>query len=196
MSIQISQKNLLEDKDGQLRKAWWNRQQNGEHEIMLEIDNSNKLDFLETVYSELYSELREIHSRQQQVVTWGLTLLTGGGFVTLVLSNTLAVEGSIIFSIALAFLTFALTKTLGFLSEDRMSIARQLDRMHQIMGVFKKDYYAKGLTLFDPIWSGWGFERDRDVNWRLSRTYQIVLWAILITDVLLLLNKAHVISFF
>ncbi len=77
-----------------------------------------------------------------------------------------------------------------------MSIARQLDRMHQIMGVFKKDYYAKGLTLFDPIWSGWGFERDRDVNWRLSRTYQIVLWAILITDVLLLLNKAHVISFF
>lgn len=163
---------------------------------MLEIDNSNKLDFLETVYGELYSELREIHSRQQQVVTWGLTLLTGGGFVTLVLSNTLAVEGSIIFSIALAFLTFALTKTLGFLSEDRMSIARQLDRMHQIMGVFKKDYYAKGLTLFDPIWSGWGFERDRDVNWRLSRTYQIVLWAILITDVLLLLNKAHVISFF
>ncbi len=178
------------------REAWWQIHRTGEYVSLLEADNSDKLDFLKAIYDGLYSELRDIHSRQQQVVAWGFTILTGGGFLTLLLSNSLKIEGATLFSIALALLTFTLTKTIDFLSEDRMSIARQLDRIHQIMGAFAKDTYVKGTTLLDPIWYGWGFDKNNDVNWRLSRIYRVVLWFIFFTDVLILMNKAGVIAIF
>jgi hypothetical protein len=180
--------------DNKTRDVWWRIHQTGEYLSMLETNNPDKLDFLKTIYNGLYSELRDTHSRQQQVVAWGFTILTGGGFLTLFLSSTLRIEGSVIFSFALALLTFTLTKTINFLSEDRMSIARQLDRIHQIMGAFTKDLYVEDTTLLDPIWYGWGFDKNHDVNWRLSRIYQIVLWCIFALDVLLLIDKAGVIS--
>lgn len=192
----MSKQTLPPQKDPKLRDAWWQLYQSGEYSVLFETTNSDKLDFLKTIYNELYGELRDVHSRQQQIVAWGLTILTGGGFLSLVLADTLSIIGSLLFSIGLGVLTFALTKTIWFLSEDRMSIARQLDRMHQIMGAFTKDFYIRDTTLFDPIWYGWGFEKEYDVNWKLSRTYRVVLWTIFVTDVLILLNKAAVISYF
>ena len=183
-------------RDNKAREVWWRLHQTGEYLSMLEINNSDKLDFLKTIYNGLYSELRDAHSRQQQVVAWGFTILTGGGFLTLALANTLRLGGSVILAFALALLTFALTKTISFLAEDRMSIARQLDRIHQIMGAFTKDVYVKDTSLLDPVWYGWGFDKNHDVNWRLSRLYQIVLWGIFVTDVMLLMGKAGVISIF
>lgn len=180
--------------DAQLREAWWDLYRTGEHETAFDIDDSHKLDFLQTVYNGLYGELADKHAKQQQIVAWGFTLLSGGGFISLTISNPLAVERVIALSISLAFLTFALARTMSFLSEDRMSIARQLDRIHQIMGTFQKDFYCKGTTLFDPVWYGWGFDRERDVNWRLSRIYQVVLWVLFATDVLILMNKAGLVS--
>ena len=177
-------------KDVQLRKAWWNLYRTGEYEMAFEIDDTHKLGFLHTVYEGLYRELADKHTRQQQIVAWGLTILSGGGFISLTISDNLALEGAVAFSISLAFLTFALVRTIGILSEDRMSIARQLDRIHQIMGAFKKDFYCRGATLFDPLWSGWGFDEQRDVNWQLSRVYQVVLWVLFVTDVVILMNKA------
>lgn len=151
---------------------------------------------MKIIYSNLYSELRDVHARQQQIVTWGITILTGVGFAILSLSSTLKIDGSIIFSIALALLTLALTKTMDFLSEDRMSIARQLDRIHQIIGAFTKDSYVKDTTLLDPIWYGWGFDGNRDSNQRLSQTYKTVIWAIFVADFLILIGKAGIVSFF
>lgn len=171
------------------RKAWWKIHQDGEFQLEFEIDQSMKPGFLSTIYSGLYSELRDIHSRQQQVVAWGFTLLAGGGFLTLIITNSISLLQSVIFSAILGMLTYILTRTLGFLSEDRMSIARQLDRIHQIMGVFTKDQYVQGTTLFDPVWYGWGFDKERDVNWRLSQTYKTVLWVVLIIDVILIFIK-------
>lgn len=187
---------LLFHQDSQMREAWWKIYKTGEYEIPLEINDANKLDFLKTIYGNLYGELRDVHARQQQIVGWGFTILTGGGFITLALSNSVSLVGVIIFSIALTFLTIALTRTLSFMSEDRMSIARQIDRMHQIMGAFKKDFYCKETTLLDPIWYGWGFDKGRDANWDLMRFYQLVLWVILVSDVLVLVNKAGLIALF
>jgi hypothetical protein len=182
--------------DTQLREAWWDLHQTGEYERPFDIDDGHKQDFLQTVYDALYGELADKHARQQQIVTWGFTILSGGGFISLAILNTLAIGEAIALSIALASLTFALARTLGLLAEDRMSIARQLDRVHQIMGVFEKDFYCKGTTLFDPLWCGWGFDKKRDSNWRLARVYQLVLWVLLATDVLILLNRAGSISIF
>lgn len=187
---------LLVHEDARLRETWWKLYESGEYETAFTIDESDKLDILKTLYSSLYSELKDKHSRQQQVVGWGFTILTGGGFFALVLSNALTLVGVIIFSVALAFLTFSVTKTIRFLSEDRMSIARQLDRIHQIMGVFKTDFYCKGTTLFDPVWYGWGFDEERDSNKDLSKIYQLVLWVIFASDVLILVNKAGLIAIF
>jgi len=172
------------------RKAWWKIHQDGEFQLEFEIDQSMKPGFLSTIYSGLYSELRDIHSRQQQVVAWGFTLLAGGGFFTLIITNSISLLQSVIFSAILGMLTYILTRTLGFLSEDRMSIARQLDRIHQIMGAFTKDQYVQGTTLFDPVWYGWGFDKKRDVNWRLSQVYRTILWIVFVTDVVLIFIKS------
>nr|NJM04758.1 hypothetical protein [Desulfobacula sp.] len=126
--------------ENKTREVWWRIHQTGEYLSMLETNNPDKLDFLKTIYNGLYSELRDVHSRQQQVVAWGFTILTSGGFLTLFLSSTLRIEGGIVFSFVLALLTLTLSQTISFLSEDRMSIARQLDRIHQIMGAFTKVY--------------------------------------------------------
>lgn len=186
----------LPHQDDSLRKTWWRLHETAEHIANIEVNNSEKLEFLKMIYTNLYSELREVHTRQQQVVTWGVTILTGVGFAILALSNALKIGGSIIFSIALALLTLILTKTIDFISEDRMSIARQLDRIHQIIGAFTKDFYAKDTTLFDPIWYGWGFDRNRDSNQRLNQIYKMVIWAIFVADFLILIGKAGVVSFF
>jgi hypothetical protein len=189
-------KNLLINQDSQLQQSWWNFYKTNQYETSFTIDESDKLDILKTLHSSLYGELRDKHSRQQQVVAWGFTILTGGGFITLVISDALSMLGVIIFSISLAFLTFALTRTIGLLSKDRMSIARQLDRIHQVMRVFEEGSYYKGGTLFDPVWYGWGFDEARDANWELSKYYQMVLWIIYVSDVLILLNKAGLVFLF
>jgi len=181
--------------DDRARKTWWNLRET-EVEITFGIEDSEKFDLLKTVYSSLYSELRDKHARQQQAVAWGFTLLTGGGFVTLAFSNTLSLVGAIVFSVSLAFVTFALTRTISILSADRMSIARQLDRIHQIMGVFRKDFYCRGTTLFDPVWRGWGFDPERDVNARLGKVYQVVLWTVFASDLIVLMDKAGLIELF
>jgi hypothetical protein len=191
----VSKKPLVYQ-DAQLRKAWWNLHRTGEYQTAFEVGDPEKLDFLRAVYGELYGELREKHARQQQIVAWGFTILSGGGFISLAISDTSAMEAVIAFSVSLASLTFALTRTIRFLSEDRMSIARQLDRIHQILGAFREDFYCKGTTLFDPIWYGWGFDKRRDVNWQLSKVYQVVLWLLFATDVLILMSKAGLISIF
>ena len=174
----------------EMKEAWWKIHEDGKFQLEFEIDQSMKPGFLSTIYSGLYSELRDIHSRQQQVVAWGFTLLAGGGFFTLIITNSISLVQSVIFSIILGILTYILTETLSFLSKDRMSIARQLDRIHQIMGVFTKDQYVKGTTLFDPVMYGWGFDKERDVNWRLSQIYKIVLWVVFLIDVILIFIKA------
>lgn len=191
----MSQK-VLPHQDNGLREAWWGIHRTGECTGVLTVDNADKIGFLKTIYDGLYAELRDIHTRQQQAVAWGMTILTGGGFITLVLSGKPSPLGTVVFSMGLAALTFVITKTLNFLSEDRMSIARQVDRVHLLMGVFMKGYYVVDNTLFDPSWYGWGFEKSRDVNWRLSRLYQIVLWGIFAIDVIVLLNKAELIGIF
>ena len=71
-------------------------------------------------------------------------------------------------SILLALFTMVLHQTLFHLSEERMSIARQLDRIHQIMGAFEDGYYYKESTLFDPAWKGFGFDPNRDANYKLT----------------------------
>lgn len=187
-------KKLLVHEDDKLRESWCKLYETGEYETVLVIDESDKLDILKAVYGGLYSELRDKHSRQQQIVAWGFTVLTGAGFITLTISNTLSLTGAIIFSIILALLTFVLSRTIRFLSRDRMSIARQLDRIHQIMGIFEKGFYCKDTTLLDPVWYGWGFDKTRDANWKLSGFYQLVLWVIYGLDVLLLINKTGLIA--
>ena len=172
------------------RSMWWQIHETNDLQNELNIDNSIKINFLTTIYNGLYGELRDTHTRQQQVITWGSTVLAGGGLLTLIISNAVSIPQKIIFAIALGLLTFILTRTITFLSEDRMSIARQLDRIHQIMGAFTKDYYVNGTTLLDPIWYGWGFDKDKDINWRLIRIYTYVLWAIFLVDVILLFTKA------
>ena len=72
------------------RKAWWKIHDDGEFQLEFDVNQSMKPGFLTTIYSGLYSELRDIHSRQQQVVAWGFTILTGGGFLTLIITNSIS----------------------------------------------------------------------------------------------------------
>lgn len=167
----------------ELRTKWWQTHQSGNVHTVMSLDDNTKLEFLKMIYQGLYSELQSIHSSQQQIVGWGFAILSGGGFLISTGIGELSWFSAVLLIGVLGGLTYIATSTLRFLSEDRMSITRQLDRIHQISQAFKADVYAKGTSLFDPIWYGWGFEPKRDVNWKLSKSYQIVLWLIFTIDV-------------
>jgi len=73
-----------------------------------------------------------------------------------------------------------------FLSEERMSIARQLDRIHQLIGAFEDGFFYSEGPLFDPVWRGWGLHPKRDTNTRLGRFFTVFLWAAFVGDVFIL----------
>jgi hypothetical protein len=179
----------VDDKFSELRNRWWELHQANNIQSAIELDPSTKLEFLKMIYQGLYAELQSIHSSQQQIVGWGFAILSGGGFLISIGSDQLSWIVVILLIAILGGLTYVATSTIRFLSEDRMSIARQLDRIHQVAQTFKTDVYVRETTLFDPIWHGWGFEPKNDVNWKLARSYQVVLWLIFAIDVALLVNS-------
>jgi hypothetical protein len=154
---------------------------------------NDKQTLLTTIYSTLYGELRDKDGRQQQAVTWGLTILTGSSLTGMLAGPTLSPSVAAMFCVLLALFTLVLHQTLFHLSTERMSIARQLDRIHQIMGAFEDGYYYKESTLFDPAWKGFGFDRDRDENYTLTWFFVKVLWIAFIVAVLVLFRLARII---
>ena len=145
--------------------------------------------YLSTIYNQLYSELREKEKNQQQLVTWALSILTGTGFFSLILKTKSDTISTIVFALMLIVVTWILCKGIQALVADRMSIGRQLDRIHRIMGGFTKGYYYSHSTLFEPSWYGWGFEPDRDSNFQLGIKYKFLLWILCIFNILLLFTK-------
>ena len=155
----------------------------------------DKQTLLTTIYSALYGELRDKDGRQQQAVTWGLTILTGSGLAGMFTgSPKLSKSVAVMLCVLLALFTLVLHRTLFFLSEERMSIARQLDRIHQIMGAFEDGYYYKESTLFDPVWKGFGFDPVRDANYTLTQFFVTVLWIAFVVAVLVLFYQAGIIQ--
>lgn len=100
--------------------------------------DSLKSEFITVIYSQLYSEVREKEKSQQQLVTWSITMLTGSSFVSLI--SKLHENNLAIFILILVLLlgTWILTSGIISLAKDRMSIGRQLDRIHKVMETFKK----------------------------------------------------------
>jgi hypothetical protein len=70
-----------------------------------------------------------------------------------------------------------------------MSIARQLDRIHQIFGAFKYGMYCEKTSLLTPMYYGWGFEPESDTNHRHARAYAVMLWMLCVIDWLIVALK-------
>lgn len=158
-------------------KSWWDLRMTTVSPALAH-DDIEKRTNLNLIYAALYAELRDKDSRQQQAVTWGITALAGGGMLTATLKDLQELSGlaAALLAVLLGSLTFVLHKIILSLARDRMSIARQLDRMHELMQVFEPKIYYKESSLFDPVWRGWGFDLKRDVNYRLSKLLLAVLW--------------------
>jgi hypothetical protein len=153
--------------------------------------DADKRGSLSAIYSGLYTELIDKDARQQQAVTWGVTILAGSGLIGVVTgSSSIQPISAVFIGILLALVTGILTRLIRFLSEERMSIARQLDRVHQIMGAFEDGYFYREGALFDPVWRGWGFDPERDANTRIARFFVLFLWAAFAADVFVLLTLA------
>ena len=163
------------------RKIWWDAK---DASSLQRCFRDDKQTLLTTIYSTLYGELRDKDGRQQQAVTWGLTILTGSSLIGMLTGPRLSPSVAALLCVLLALLTVVLHQTLFHLSAERMSIARQLDRIHQIMGAFEDGYYYKESTLFDPVWKGFGFDPDRDANYKLTWFFVKVLWIALVVAVL------------
>ena len=175
-----------EDKD--LRREWfdiWSQN----IDIAAEGEET-KSTFLGAIYAQLYSELRDKERNQQQLVTWALTILTSSGLFSMLLTEEGDLFPAAVFSFMLLGATWILTDGIRALVDDRMSIGRQLDRIHRIMGGFTKGYYYAESMLFDPIWYGWGFEPERDSNVLLGRRYRALIWALCVFDIVIVFSKS------
>jgi hypothetical protein len=69
-----------------------------------------------------------------------------------------------------------------------MSIARQVDRVHRVMGAFSKGYYYEESMLLDPRWYGWGFEPGNVSNVALGRKYTLLIWSLCGLDIATILS--------
>jgi hypothetical protein len=152
-----------------------------------EFDGKNKIAILTTVYNALYSELRDKDGRLQQVVSWGFTLLSGAGIFalqSLPTPKTMLPAVSIVIGaqLMLGLVGVWLSWTIRALSTDRMSIARQLDRIHQVFGVFKYGMYCQDTTLFSPMYYGWGLNAKFDANHGHARAYTTMLLILCVID--------------
>ncbi|MDV6375897.1 hypothetical protein [Deinococcus arenicola] len=149
------------------------------------------------MYNALYAELRDKDTRTKDVVTWGVTGLTGSVFLG-ALSNykDLTHTGSNAQILAVVVFCGVLCLTIIRLAEDRASIARILNRMHQVMGVFKNGVYVKNSTLFPPNWRGWGHNTWRDEVYWQSRIYVILLILIALAAIAMVLGLSDRISIF
>jgi hypothetical protein len=159
------------------RDIWWKLQQQSLSRS-IDVSDADKRSFLGTVSNALYAELRDKDSRQQQAVTWGVTILAGGGLLSATLKDVQQLSLVTVLPLAtiLGLLTWVLDRIILSLAEDRMSIARQLDRVHEVLGVFDEGYYYGESSLFDPIWRGWGFDTKRDANYQHSQKFRVVIW--------------------
>jgi hypothetical protein len=154
-------------------------------------DPNGKSSYLTAIYTQTHTELREKERSQQQLVTWSLTILTGG--IGLLGLATHGVKGPLV-PILVATLVVAATAilTLGLnsLADDRTRIAQNIDRMHRVMGAFTKGYYYQHSTLLDPAWYGWGFDERKVSNRMLIRKLIGLIWALALLDVLIILCVA------
>lgn len=171
------------------RMAWWEQQ--GRSLGNPPEDKERDKSYLLAIYSALYAELRDKDARQQQAVTWGITILAGGGLMgSLLKEGPFAVQTAMLAVAVLGLLAWVLSSIVLALAEDRMSIARQLDRIHELMGVFDAGRYYPAASLFDPVWRGWGFDRQRDVNYHHSKRFAVVIWIVFTLDAALLIVSA------
>ena len=167
--------------------SWWDLQKRSLTQTV-EMNDVDKRSFLNLIYPALYAELRDKDSRQQQAVTWGVTILTGGGILSAALKDAqqLSLTTTLFLIALLGVLAWVLDRIVQSLADDRMSIARQLDRIHEVIGVFDSGYYYSEGSLFDPTWRGWGFDPARDVNYQHSQKFRAIIWVAFVLDALVL----------
>lgn len=158
---------------------------------------SAKQAFLIAMYNNLYSELRDKDTRVVQVVAWGITGLSATILTTLLSASS----GPAITTYGARILTgvvIGFTLTLGLLgyhiANDRAAIARQLNRMHQVMLAFTPGAYYGGntfpyTTIFNPSWQGWGHKKFRDANTLVGLIYGVLLVAVAIAAILLIWGR-------
>jgi hypothetical protein len=104
---------------------------------------------------------------------------------------------SVLLTVAVVFAAFLILVVVGYwlhrtilaLSTDRMSIARQLDRIHQIFGAFKYGMYCEETSLLTPMYYGWGFEPKFDASHQHARAYAMMLWILCLIDWIILTLK-------
>ena len=149
------------------------------------------------MYNALYAELRDKDARTKDVVTWGVTGLTGSILLG-ALSNykNLTLVGAVLLIVAVIILCSTLCITIHTLAGDRLSIARILNRMHQAMGAFKPGVYFNGSSLLPSTWIGWGHDPSRDEVYWQSRLYIILLVLITITAIAMILGLSGQIPVF
>lgn len=153
---------------------------------------ANKSD-LTTVYNALYAELRDKDTRQQQVITWALSILFGAGILSAFSQDKMPKVGYLALAALVGVGTAMFVTLLIGIARDRMGIAQTLDRFHHAMEMHTKGAFLADEPLMPPEWRGWGtsWRQDTHMFYAMMLIALVVLCGVIDVGLLLLLAQTR-----